>query len=88
MSQPHNLVHNIFISDVSDYCILVNFANIPLKMIYFVFLPSMAFQLFDVMPRPKFQSIHELPGNFRHYAKCLTKQIACNIYITLFCFEF
>ena len=71
MSQPHNLVHNICMSDVSDYCVLVNFANISLKIIYFVFLPLVPFQSFDVMPRPKFQSFHEMPGNFRHYAKWL-----------------
>ena len=69
MSQPHNLVHNIWMSDVSDYCVLINFANIRLKIIYFVFLPLVPFQSFHVMPRPKFQSFHEMPGNFRHYAK-------------------
>ena len=69
MSQPHNLVHNIWMSDVSDYCVLVNFANIRLKSIYLVFLPLVPFQSFHVMPRPKFQSFHEMPGNFRHYAK-------------------
>ena len=56
MPQHHNLVHNICMSDASDYCILlVNFANIHLKIIYFVFLPSLPFQSFHVMPRPKFQ---------------------------------
>ena len=34
MSQPHNLVHYICMSDVSDYCILLNFANKRLKIIY------------------------------------------------------
>ena len=29
---------------------------------------------------PKFQAFHEMTGNFRHYAKCLITQIACNIY--------
>ena len=52
-----------------DYCTLVNFANIRLKIIYFVFLPTVPFQSFHVMPRPKFQSFHEMPGNFRQYAK-------------------
>ena len=69
MSQPHNLVRKIWMSDVSDYCVLVNFANICLKIIYFVLLPLVPFQSFHVMPRPKFQSFHEMPGNFRHYAK-------------------
>ena len=69
MSQPHNLVHNICMSDVSDYCILVNIANIYLKIIYFIFLPSVPFQSFHVMPRAKFQPFHEMPGIFRQYAK-------------------
>ena len=62
MSQPHNLVHNICMSDVSDYYILVNFANIFLKIIYFVLLPLVPFQSFHVMPRSKFQSFYEMPG--------------------------
>ena len=69
MSQPHNLVQNICLSDVSDYCILVTVANIRLKIIYLVFLALVPFQSFHVMPRPKFQTFHEIPGNFRKYAK-------------------
>ena len=69
MSQPHNLVQNICFSDVSDYCILVTVANIRLKIIYFVFLALVPFQSFHVMPRPKFQSLREMPGNFSQYAK-------------------
>ena len=68
MSQPHNLVHNICMSGVSDYCIIVNFANIRLKIFIFVLLPSAPFQSFHLMPRPKFQSFHEMTGNLRHYA--------------------
>ena len=60
MSQPNNLVHNICMSDVSDYCVLVKFANIRLKIICFVLLSSEPFQSFHVMPRPKFQSFHEI----------------------------
>ena len=37
MSQPHNLVHYICMSDVSDYCILLNFANIRLKLFILYF---------------------------------------------------
>ena len=45
VSTPH-LVHNICMSDMSDYCILLNFANICLKFIYFVFLPRYHFSYF------------------------------------------
>ena len=41
------------------------------KNSYFVLLPSVPFQSFHVTPRPKFQSFHEMTGNFRHYTKWL-----------------
>ena len=65
MLQPHNLVHNICMSGVSDYCILVNFANIRLKIFILYYYLQYHFSHF----------MQCLDPNFSHF------MIACNIYM-------
>ena len=44
---------------------------------------TVAFDSFEVVFAYSFSPLHEMPDIFRHFMKCLTSRIVCNIYIVL-----